>query len=153
MCTFRPPKDKTNDSRLVPYTGGCARINLLSDGGHAYINLTRYDQLLELPFPGPSFQTARIWMIGALALNIFGGGIILAGVSNWLRSKWERNYQRASLNTIFKTLVSEKSKRSSEVDSCIICLVHINCFANIIMSFGEIMFWEFHCSWYSWLYR
>ena len=81
MCTFRPPKDGF-DSKLVPYTGGCARINLLSEGGQVYVNLTRYDQLLELPFPGASFQTARIWLISALALDIFGGGIILGQFSN-----------------------------------------------------------------------
>ena len=82
MCTFRPPKDQlagseSYDSKLIPYTGGCARIDLLANSGQLYINITKHDQLLELPFPGPSFQTARIWMIGALALDIFGGGIVL----------------------------------------------------------------------------
>jgi len=82
MCTFRPPKDQhavseNFESRLIPYTGGCARIDLLSNAGQVYINLTKHDQLLELPFPGPSFQVARIWMIVALALDIFGGVIIL----------------------------------------------------------------------------
>ena len=82
MCTFRPPKDQladfeAYDSKLIPYTGGCARIDLLPNRGHLYINMTKHNQLLELPFPGPSFQTARIWMIAALALDMFGGGIIL----------------------------------------------------------------------------
>ena len=34
--------------------------------------------MLELPFPGPSLQVARVWWINAIIINIFGGMILWA---------------------------------------------------------------------------
>ena len=74
-------RNKTSDSQFKP-PSICHRIDLLSNNGKIGIEITgdgfpNNDGFnITIPFHGPPFQVARIWVCLAIGLKIFGGLII-----------------------------------------------------------------------------